>query len=41
MTKSNTELQQDVLQELEFEPSVNASQIGVTAKDGTVASRVP
>jgi len=36
MTKSNTELQQDVLQELEFEPSVNASQIGVTAKDGTV-----
>jgi osmotically-inducible protein OsmY len=36
MTKSNTQLQQDVLQELEYEPSVNASEIGVTAKDGIV-----
>jgi osmotically-inducible protein OsmY len=36
MTKSNSQLQQDVLQELEFEPSVNASEIGVTAKDGIV-----
>src|ERR1035437_8998492 len=34
MTKSNIQLQQDVLQELEYEPSVNASGIGVTAKDG-------
>ena len=36
MTKSNSQLQQDVLQELEFEPSVNASEIGVTAKEGIV-----
>ena len=36
MTKSNTQLQQDVLQELKYEPSVNASEIGVTAKDGIV-----
>ena len=36
MTKTNIELQQDVLQELEYEPSVNASNIGVTAKDGIV-----
>ena len=34
MTKSNTQLQHDVLEELEYEPSVNASEIGVTAKDG-------
>ena len=37
MTKSNTQLQQDVLQELKYEPSVNASEIGVTAKDGIVS----
>jgi len=36
MTKSNTQLQQDVLSELKYEPSVNASEIGVTAKDGIV-----
>ena len=36
MTKSNIQLQQDVSQELEYEPSVNASEIGVTAKDGIV-----
>ena len=36
MMKSNTQLQQDVLQELEFEPTVNPSNIGVTAKDGVV-----
>jgi osmotically-inducible protein OsmY len=36
MTKSNTQLQQDVLQELRYEPSVNASEIGITAKDGIV-----
>ena len=36
MSKSNTQLQQDVLQELKYEPSVNPSEIGVTAKDGIV-----
>jgi len=36
MTKSNTQLQQDVLQELKYEPSIDASEIGVTAKDGIV-----
>jgi osmotically-inducible protein OsmY len=36
MTNSNIQLQQDVLQELEYEPSVNAANIGVTAKDGIV-----
>jgi osmotically-inducible protein OsmY len=34
--KSDTQLQHDVLAELEWEPSVNASQIGVSAKDGVV-----
>ena len=37
MTKSNVQLQQDVLLELEYEPSVDASSIGVTAKDGIVS----
>lgn len=36
MAKSNTQLQQDVLQKLKYEPSVDASEIGVTAKDGIV-----
>lgn len=36
MNKSNTQLQQDVLAELKYEPSVDASKIGVTAKDGIV-----
>ena len=36
MTKSNMQLQQDVLLELKYEPSVDASEIGVTAKDGIV-----
>ena len=36
MSKSNTQLQQDVLSELKYEPSVDASNIGVTAKDGIV-----
>jgi osmotically-inducible protein OsmY len=35
--KTDTQLQHDVLAELEWEPSINASQIGVTAKDGVVA----
>jgi osmotically-inducible protein OsmY len=33
---SDRTLQQDVLDELEFEPSVNAAHIGVTARDGVV-----
>ena len=36
MMKSNTQLQQQVLDELQYEPSVDASEIGVTAKDGIV-----
>lgn len=36
MTKTNTELQQDVISELKYEPSVDASDIGVTAKEGIV-----
>jgi len=34
--KTNIQLQQDVHEELEYEPSVNASEIGVTAKDGII-----
>ena len=34
--KTNTQLQRDVMDELEFEPSVDASNIGVSAKDGIV-----
>jgi osmotically-inducible protein OsmY len=34
--KSDTELQQDVLEELDYEPSVNAAHIGVAAADGVV-----
>ena len=34
--KSDTQLQHDVLDELEWEPSIDASTIGVTAKDGVV-----
>ena len=37
MAKNNTQLQQDVLEELEFEPCVDASEIGVTAQDGSVS----
>jgi len=36
MKKTNKELQQDVLDELQFEPSVDASHIGVAANDGIV-----
>ena len=35
--KSNTQLQQQVLDELHYEPSVDASEIGVTANDGIVS----
>ncbi len=34
--KTNTQLQRDVMDELQFEPSVNAANIGVIAKDGIV-----
>jgi len=34
--KTNTELQRDVMDELEFEPRVNSTNIGVIAKDGIV-----
>ena len=34
--KSDRALQQDVMDELEFEPSLNAAHIGVTARDGVV-----
>jgi osmotically-inducible protein OsmY len=34
--KTNTELQRDVMDELEFEPRVNAANIGVIAKNGIV-----
>jgi osmotically-inducible protein OsmY len=34
--KSDRELQQDVLDELTWEPGVNATDIGVTVKDGVV-----
>lgn len=34
--KTDTQLQQDVLAELKWEPAVNAAQIGVEVKDGIV-----
>jgi osmotically-inducible protein OsmY len=34
--KSDTQLQQDVLAELKWEPSINAAEIGVEVKDGIV-----
>jgi len=34
--KTDTQLQQDVIAELAWEPSVNAAQIGVEVKDGVV-----
>jgi osmotically-inducible protein OsmY len=39
MSKSNTQLQEDVLAELKFEPSIDAAEIGVTANDGIVGLR--
>jgi len=36
LMKSNTQLQRDVMDELQFEPTVDASNIGVIAKDGIV-----
>jgi osmotically-inducible protein OsmY len=37
MSKTNVELQTDVLQEMKFEPRIDAAGIGVTAKDGIVS----
>ena len=34
--KSDTELQQDILEELDWEPSVNSAHIGVAVADGVV-----
>ena len=34
--KTDSQLQHDVLEELKWEPQVDHSQIGVTAKDGVV-----
>ncbi len=34
--KSNKQVQEDVVEELQYEPSVDASNIGVAAKDGVV-----
>lgn len=34
--KTNTQIQRDVLDELEYEPSVDSAEIGVTAKEGVV-----
>lgn len=41
--KTNTELQRDILEELQWEPSVDAAEVGVTVHDGvvTLAGRVP
>ncbi|HVZ22217.1 MAG TPA: BON domain-containing protein [Vicinamibacterales bacterium] len=35
-TRTDTQIQQDVLAELKWEPRVNASEIGVSVKDGVV-----
>ncbi len=42
-TMNDVDLQRDVLDELKWEPSVNASHIGVVVKDGivTLTGRVP
>ena len=40
MKKSDAQLQRDVIQELKYEPSINAAEIGVTAKDGIVGLTV-
>src|SRR6516165_7546686 len=34
--KTNQQLQRDVIEELQWEPSIDAAQIGVTAEDGVV-----
>ena len=39
--KSDRELQLDVLEELRWEPGVNATDIGATVKDGRFAGLMP
>jgi VCBS repeat-containing protein len=39
MTKSDTQLKQDIEQELNWDPKINAAQIGVTVDKGVVALR--
>ena len=41
--KTNVHLQRDVLDELEWDPSIDAAQVGITAKDGivTLSGHVP
>jgi VCBS repeat-containing protein len=39
MTKSDTQLKQDIEQELNWDPRINAAQIGVTVDKGVVALR--
>jgi hypothetical protein len=41
--KSDTDLQQDVIEELAWEPSIDAAAIGVTVEDGvvTLSGHVP
>jgi len=34
--KTNIQLQRDVQDELQYEPSVDSAEVGVTAKDGIV-----
>jgi hypothetical protein len=36
--KTDTQLQKDIMDEIKWVPSTTASQIGVTAKDGTVTT---
>jgi osmotically-inducible protein OsmY len=38
-TMTDSEIQQDVLRELEWEPSVNAANVGVSVRDGVVTLR--
>jgi hypothetical protein len=37
--KTNVQLQQDVLDELQYEPSIEEAGIGVTAKEGIITNR--
>ena len=38
--RSDSELQHDVLEKLEWEPSITATQIGVSVKNGVVTLNV-
>jgi hypothetical protein len=37
--KTNNELQEDIINELKWEPLLNSSEIGVSVKDGIVNRR--